>query len=492
MQNLKRKKTAVNKENSKRANTIKWRLPVSIEKIRVCKTFFLETLDISDQMVITANKKALSIGICSTDKRGKHKNRPHSISLQKKQFVREHIKSFPTVDSHYCRKDSQKQYLSPELSVSKMYRLYVEKCQSTGHSPVKLSFYHQIFCKEFNISFHKPLKDLCDICSSYKNVDASVRSEMEEKYLLHLRNKEAARENKTNDKDRAKFIDDKLCVACFDLQEILTTPKSFESVMFYKRKLNTFNLTVYDLGSSQGVCYIWNETIARRGASDISSCIFDFIKTMSDQGKKKFIFYSDNCSAQNKNRYYISMLWYCINLFNLESVEHKYLEKGHTQNEGDSVHATIEHASRNISVYTTGQWAAVIRTARPARPYTVKEMSQNSFFNFAEVSKCLKNFDLNLNKDKVYFSEIKTFRINSSDPNTVHIRYNYGEPEQQIDLTQRLRKSVTVDPKNITLSRLYDRPLPLTAEKYHDLISLCRDRIIPQVYHPVYLLLPHE
>lgn len=151
---------------------------------------------------------------------------------------------------------------------------------------------------------------------------------------------------------------------------------------------------------------------------------------MSDQGKKKFVFYCDNCSARNKNRYYISMFWYGINLFNLESAEHKYLEKGHTQNEGDSV----------------------IRTACPVRPYTDKEMSQISFFNFAEVSKCLKNFDLDLNKDKVYFSEIKTFRINSSDPNTVHIRYNYGEPELQIDLTQRLRKSVTVDPRNITLS----------------------------------------
>ena len=167
--------------------------------------------------------------------------------------------------------------------------------------------------------------------------------------LLHLKwkkrsNKDAARESKTNDKNAAKFIDDALCVTCFDLQEVLATPKSYESAMYYKRKLNTFDLTVYVLGSAKGFHYVWNETIAKRGLQiNISTCIFG----------------------------------------NLDSDEHKYLEKDHTQNEGDSIHATIEHASRNISIYTTGQWAAVIRTARPGRrPYIVKELSQSNFFDF--------------------------------------------------------------------------------------------------------------
>ena len=58
-----------------------------------------------------------------------------------------------------------------------------------------------------------------------------------------------------------------------------------------------------------------------------------------------------------------TMLWYVFNKLNLESVEHRYLEKGHTQNEGDSIHAAVENASRNISIYTTVQWASVVRTA---------------------------------------------------------------------------------------------------------------------------------
>jgi hypothetical protein len=42
------------------------------------------------------------------------------------------------------------------------------------------------------------------------------------------------------------------------------------------------------------------------------------------------------------------MLWFAIQMFDLKSIEHKYLEKGHTQNENDSVHAALETANRNV------------------------------------------------------------------------------------------------------------------------------------------------
>lgn len=70
------------------------------------------------------------------------------------------------------------------------------------------------------------------------------------------------------------------------------------------------------------------------------------------------------------------MLWYALQKFNLTSIEHEYLEKGHTQNKNDSVQAAIEAASRYVSVYSTSQWAAIIRSARSKNPYTVEEMFQ--------------------------------------------------------------------------------------------------------------------
>lgn len=48
-----------------------------------------------------------------------------------------HIKSFPTVESHYTRKDTNRKYLSPELNIKKMYELYKDKYLNTGRKPVR-------------------------------------------------------------------------------------------------------------------------------------------------------------------------------------------------------------------------------------------------------------------------------------------------------------------------------------------------------------------
>ena len=360
-----KKKSTSSKTDSRRANSILWNLPSSNGNIRVCKTFFLQTLDISDQMVITANAKASDITMSKGEGRGRHGKHSHVINAEQYSFVRQHISSFPAVESHYCRQNTRKMYLAAGLNVAKMFELYKCLCRTEGKAPVHLHSYRKIFNNEFNLAFHKPIKDMCDFCSAFKKGCESYRESMKEKMELHIQNKNIARENKARDKQASKKSND-VTAACFDLQEVLATPKSNESILYYKRKLCTYNLSIYNLGTSDAFCYIWNETIAKRGSSEISSCVFDFIKKSNSSGKTKFKFYSDNCGGQNKNRQYISMLWYCFQKFSIQSVEHSYLEKGHTQNEGDSVHATIEYSSRNTPVYTTGQWAAVVRTARRA------------------------------------------------------------------------------------------------------------------------------
>ena len=91
---------------------------------KVCKTFFLATLGFSERMVFTVLDKQSSIGVCETDKRGKHNSRPNETTDDKKTKARSHIESFPTVESHYCRKHSNRQYLSPDLSIMRMYTSY--------------------------------------------------------------------------------------------------------------------------------------------------------------------------------------------------------------------------------------------------------------------------------------------------------------------------------------------------------------------------------
>ena len=41
----------------------------------------------------------------------------------------------------------------------------------------------------------------------------------------------------------------------------------------------------------------------------------------------------------------------------------RFLEKGHTQNEGDSIHATIERRVKGQKVYIPNDWHEIIKSA---------------------------------------------------------------------------------------------------------------------------------
>ena len=98
------------------------------------------------------------------------------------------------------------------------------------------------------------------------------------------------------------------CCACFDLQQVIMLPKTNQSSAFYSRKLNNYNLSVYSMGQGDAYCYVWNEADASRGACEIASCVFSFLRTLFKQNIKYVTTYSDNCSGQNRNRHFIATI----------------------------------------------------------------------------------------------------------------------------------------------------------------------------------------
>ena len=123
---------------------------------RVCKVAFLRIHGVSDGRVSRAlQAQELVGGSPSSDKRGKHepKNKTKKDDLD---FVKAHINSFPKYKSHYSRADNpHKQFLSPDLSVEKMYRLYKQKCQDESKPTVSACVYRRTFNESFNLSFGK-------------------------------------------------------------------------------------------------------------------------------------------------------------------------------------------------------------------------------------------------------------------------------------------------------------------------------------------------
>jgi hypothetical protein len=86
----------------------------------------LATLSIIETVVYNAHKnKDLLNGYHLTSKSGKHMKK--IISNDEKDFVREHIMSFPKIESHYRREQTSKFYFESQLNIAKIYELYEEK-----------------------------------------------------------------------------------------------------------------------------------------------------------------------------------------------------------------------------------------------------------------------------------------------------------------------------------------------------------------------------
>ena len=141
----------------------------------------------------------------------------------------QHIESFPTYASHYCRSDSEKKYLSPDLSLNKMYELYQISCKDENLKPVCKTLYISIFHTEFDYSFKTPHKDTCKTCDK---LNTQIRSETDKpeskrnkgklekdqtEHKDHLNESQNARNALNDDKDKPKS-DKTTSVITFDLK----------------------------------------------------------------------------------------------------------------------------------------------------------------------------------------------------------------------------------------------------------------------------------
>lgn len=488
-----KRQTTVNPgTESRRKFSRKYYFKIKHDEIKVCKFMFLNTLNISESWLTTALAKMQSSGAVISDERGKHKNRPATIKQEIKDSVRNHIKMFPTVPSHYTRKDSQKKYLEEGLSIQKLFRLYTDFCNENKIiERATQRQYRDIFNQEFNIGFFKPKKDQCEICSVYDLGNTEKKSEMQERYENHLKNKIKARELKDSDKDAAR--DDKaLCVACFDLQKVLATPQSNVSDFYYKSKYSTYNFTVYDIGNNEGYCYVWHEQIAKRGPNEIASCLWKFLDLQKSKNIRKVVFYSDNCGGQNRNRFIFAMLALASLTFELD-ITHRFLEKGHTQNEGDSMHGVIENAKKRQSVlYVPEQWVTLMRMAKTTgKVYNVTEMSQSDFFNFKNIT-TFQNWKTDKEKKKFNISKVREISFKLSEPNNGFFKYEYDASENKVieikgpKLEKKRGRPEKIDKENIELQQLYVNPLPIDDKKLKGLLWLCDTGKIPTMYHNFY------
>ena len=213
---------------SRRSKTLFYFLPKAGEdRVAVCKTFFLRTLDVSSAVV----RKAQATNVPGLSRQRTKTVAHNKTSDELIKHVHDHINLFPLMPSHYCRQRSQRNYLEAGLSVSKMYDLYVHQCSDP--KPVSKYVYTEVFHTNFNIGFHRPSKDRCPTCMKAENLakDNIALSEDEKaKLQLHVTRKEQAKTSKQEEKDNTS---NNTSVFTMDLQEVINLPKLSVGPAYY-------------------------------------------------------------------------------------------------------------------------------------------------------------------------------------------------------------------------------------------------------------------
>lgn len=465
-------------------------------KYRVCQMFFLKTLCISNVVVYNAFKhKGNHNTYEGEDKRGKkepaNKTKPELIN-----FVREHIESFPTVESHYSRRSTKRQYLDSKLSISKMFSLYKEKCIEENQVFVSFITYKRIFGQFYNLAFFKPKKDLCQICENYNN--SKEKERFKETYSKHQMRKRDCYATKEADKERATN-EQNFTSLTFDLQSVLQIPCSDVSPMYYSRKICVYNLTIYESAPpNEAFCFCWTELNGKRGSSEIGSCLYYYLKNLPTHVTEVSL-WSDTCAGQNRNQYVAALLLYTVQVTHLEVIEHKFLESGHTYMEADSMHSAIERAKKFVPVYTMQDWLNIFHIARSKRnknkksgPYNVRQMKFSDFYDLKHLSSILiGNKTKDSNGQIVNWLLIKSLKYTKENPRTIYFKYEHLAEYRQINVFNKGRPSAL--PKQ--LKTVYNKMLPISAKKKNDLLNLCKSSAnkppaIPEEYHAWYKSLP--
>ena len=180
--------------------------------VTICQKAFILIHGFGKKRVEVLRKKVASGSLCpEPDRRGKHSNRPHKVPELIHKKVREHIMSFPARQSHYSRhKNSGRMYLSADLSIERMYELFLsendpeylelKKRKESGITndtneietkPIcSKHYYHDVFVQEFNIHFGYPRSDTCDTCDRLRLAISETSADVEglqEELSIHLK-----------------------------------------------------------------------------------------------------------------------------------------------------------------------------------------------------------------------------------------------------------------------------------------------------------------
>ena len=278
----------------------------STEEVSVCAKAFINIHGITKGKLEHLQKALKSKGVAPKDMRGKHCVTSNKLSDDLYNKIVTHIQSFKGRQSHYSLKDSKKLYLSEDLNVRKMFLMFK---QLHPDETVSYEKYRLIFNGKFNISFGYPRTDTCSTCDRYiaeiRRLKLQSNSETEIRQLdiqneLHRRKAQCFYDRKREAKKKGKITRNFTAIA-MDFQRNVSLPNVPTNDVYYSRQLSMYSFNIHMLSSGMAVFYSYPEHVARKGADEVCSFLFDFIMNHLENDVTNLHIFCDSAGGQNKN-----------------------------------------------------------------------------------------------------------------------------------------------------------------------------------------------
>lgn len=468
-------------ENSRRNITYNYFLKIGNERKQVCKAMFLSTMGLREWMVTNWCQKTVS-GILpaaevqnSIRKLNQEDSDRKIKTEQQDQYLKKFLEDLPKMPSHYCRKDSNKQYLEFNFeSKANLYKLYKEKCIAEQKSPLSSWYFSETF-EKLNLAIFIPKKDQCNTCVAFKagNVE-------DVPYNRHISLKDLARKHK--DADTIKSKENSCHVFVMDVQAVKMCPVNNANKFYFKTRLKVHNFTIYSLKNHECCNYWWSEIEGNLCSSVFATIVIDHLHKYC-QDELPIIIWSDGCSYQNRNTVLSNaLLQYAVQ--QKKTITQKYLEPGHTQMQCDAVHSLIERKLKNKEIVMPYDYVRLTREARQKpSPLLAHDMTHDKF----------RNYDDN---NLMRYKSIRPGR-SKNDPTVNDLREIHYFPNGKIGYKTHFDEEITELPQrtkevapHVEPSQLFRSQLKITKQKYDHLQEI--KTTLPPEYHGFYDSLEYE
>ncbi|KAL4126288.1 hypothetical protein QTP88_010510 [Uroleucon formosanum] len=475
-------------DSSRRQCSVKYTVPGDQDLIQVCKRTFMRLFSLSNsrlQLLIEYVKKGEISFVSQSGKNPKSHEHRRKYGEESRNSVIMHVMQFPREESHYSRPKNSKEFLSPDLNISRLYNAY--KLQYPD-SNISIQFYRRTFRKYFpDLSFRRPRTDTCMTCDRFQmkvkektTPDLNVIKEKE----LHLRKAEKAKKIMFNNMKDAQEPDSNMLVLSLDLEKVLFVPTLTHSQMYYSRQLSVYNLCLHVGDTKKSYMCVWHEGVASRGANEIGSCLIK-VATSGITTKKNIQIWCDNCAGQNKNKMFVLAMIYLVANGWYNSVECRFLVSGHSFMPCDQDFAVIEKRKKLVNAMVPSEIEEMIKTSKLTTPFTVVDIEDGDIF---DLNLLAKQF---LNTTKMGISNVTGIKVTMQSllKGSVSIKRTYGEIENwtETKVAKRgvnLKNIPTVLPK-VKTNHIIDekkaedllRMLEFMDPKYRDFYTeLCSQR----------------